>query len=269
MHQLRGIITLYKLACLLFSVFIVMTTAAHEKATYLGNSAVLVESGTSKILFDPFFHNGFGIYQLVPEKLHSSLMHGEAPYDNIDAIIISHAHEDHFSAKDVATYLKRFPAVKLFAPQQAIAELAGESIPEAQLFAFSLDFGDQPVTKTADELIVTGIRIPHAGWPSRKEIENIVFSVKMDGDKVSMHMGDAAPDDQHYLPYKEHWQSNPVNINFPPYWFFMSAEGRDILEKIFKVKKNVGVHVPMQTPKYLKEKQHEYFSEPTSSIKID
>lgn len=258
-----------KLACLLIALFITTTSSAHEKATYLGNSAVLVVSGASKILFDPFFHNGFGIYKLVPRELHKSVMHGEAPYDNVDAIFVSHAHGDHFSAKDVATYLKRFPSVTLFAPQQAIAELADKSIPDKQLVAFSLDFGDQPVTKTVDKLSVTATRIPHAGWPSRKEVENIVFSVKMEGDKVSMHMGDADPDDQHYLPYKEHWQSNPVDINFPPYWFFMSAEGRDILKNILKIEKNVGVHVPMQTPKYLKENQHEYFSEPTSSIKID
>ena len=35
-------------------------------ATYLGNEAVMVSLDDTKIIFDPFFHNNFGVYQLVP-----------------------------------------------------------------------------------------------------------------------------------------------------------------------------------------------------------
>lgn len=243
----------------------------HAVATYLGNSAVLVKSGDTKILFDPFFHNNFGIYRLVPEELHKAVLQGTSPYDNIDAIFISHAHEDHFSVRDVTRYLRQFPNVKLFAPAQAIQQIldsdkAKSSINSEQLLAFSLDFGDAPETKIVENFVVNATRIPHAGWPGRKDVENIVFSVKVKGGKTAMHMGDADPDDDHYLPYKQHWQDNPVDINFPPYWFFTSAEGRDILNKILVVKKNVGVHVPMPAPKYLTQHNHLYLSKPEEKI---
>jgi len=42
---------------------------AHEKhatATYLANEAVLISVAEHKVLFDPFFHNDYGTYQLVP-----------------------------------------------------------------------------------------------------------------------------------------------------------------------------------------------------------
>ena len=42
---------------------------AHEKhatATYLANEAVLILVAEHKVLFDPFFHNDYGTYQLVP-----------------------------------------------------------------------------------------------------------------------------------------------------------------------------------------------------------
>jgi hypothetical protein len=51
------------------------------------------------------------------------------------------------------------------------------------------------------------VRIPHAGWPGRADIENLVFRVTLKSQSESvtvMHMGDA--DDNHYLPYKSHWQ---------------------------------------------------------------
>ena len=69
--------------------------------TYLGNEAVMIESGSHKILFDPFFHNDYNTYQLVPEAIRNAIFNGEKPYDAIDIVFISHAHEDHFSAKDM------------------------------------------------------------------------------------------------------------------------------------------------------------------------
>lgn len=242
---------------------------AHGSAQYLGNSAVLVTSKQHKILFDPFFHNDFGIYQLVPDELRNRIMQGKAPYDSIDAIFISHAHEDHFSASDVATYLQRSPQTYLVAPQQALDMLADYKIPAQQLVGFSLQFGGPAQQKQVNELVIEAVRIPHAGWPARKEIENMVFRVKLGDTLTAMHMGDADPDDDHYLPYTGHWQKQQTDINFPPYWFFMSAEGRDILHDILNAKQHIGIHVPRKTPKYLKESGHRYFSLPGEKITIE
>lgn len=235
---------------------------AHSDAQYLGNSAVLVESNGKKVLFDPFFHNDFGIYQLVPEHIQHAIMQGDAPYDGIDAIVISHAHEDHFSASDVATYLGRFPKTRLIAPQQAIDLIAEYSLPATQLIGFDIAFDAPPQQKQVDDIRIQAVRIPHAGWPARKEVQNIVFQIVL-GDSFSvMHMGDADPDDVHYLPYKSHWQNHNTTVNFAPYWFFMSAEGRDILNEILQVEENIGVHVPREVPKFLKQSAYLYFSVP-------
>jgi hypothetical protein len=48
----------------------------------------------------------------------------------------------------------------------------------------------------------------------------------------------------------------------PPYWFYFSAEGRDILNDILNVKKSVGIHVPIQIPNQLKSIGQDYFSKP-------
>jgi hypothetical protein len=84
-----------------------------------------------------------------------------------------------------------------------------------------------------------------------------------------MYMGGADADDDHYLPFKAHFQANPVDINFPPYWFFMYAEGRDMLNEILSAQKTVGVHMPVKVPKYSVERDYLYFSEQGSSIQIE
>ena len=241
---------------------------AHERAntaTYLGNEAVLVTGTNSKVLFDPFFHQNFGQYQLVPEQIRVAIMQGTAPYDNIDAIVISHAHGDHFAAEDVLAYLRAFPATKLVAPQQAVdalTELDKAETVMTQISSVKLALGDTPTQIKVGEITFQAVRIPHAGWPGRADVENLVFRVSLDSDLTVMHMGDADPNDDHFLPHKTFWQERISDMAFPPYWFFSSAEGNDILEIIINAREHVGVHVPMVVPNSLRKSNKDYFSKP-------
>lgn len=255
-----------------------LSMAAHElhqtksgQSLYLGNEGVLVESGQSKILFDPFFHNDFGIYQLVPSDMVAAIHNGEAPFNNINAVFISHAHDDHFAAQEVLTYLQNHTDVRLYAPQQAIdklKELAGFEQISKRLSSIDLQFGDQPWQSDKFDLTVDAVRIPHAGWPGRKDIQNIVFRVTLDENVTVMHLGDADPDVNHYLPFNEHWQLKPTHQAYPPYWFFYSLEGRDILKSYLGVSESIGVHVPVKVPKLLLESGEKFFSKPGESVPI-
>ena len=90
------------------------------QTTYLGNEGIMVSDGHTTILFDPLYPNGFGTYQMVPEAMRKDLMAGAAPYENVDAIFISHMHPDHFSVDEVIKYLQSHDQVRLFAPAQAV-----------------------------------------------------------------------------------------------------------------------------------------------------
>lgn len=244
------------------------TNHASNYVKYLGNEALFIKVDDNKILFDPFFHDNIRIYQLVPDFLKSKITNGLAPFNNINVVFISHAHRDHFAVDEVVQYLLKYPQVKLVAPQQAIEKIIKQltenklTIDKQRLIGVKLAFGDQPWQMTLDELVIDAVRIPHAGWPSRAEVENIVFRVTLNGSSTIMHMGDADPDDDHYLPYKSFWQKKVTDINFPPYWFLYSAEGRDILDNIIGAKSNIGVHVPMDVPKQLKQSGRLFFSKP-------
>jgi len=230
---------------------------------YLGNEALLFTDGNTKILFDPFFHNDYGNYQLVPNNIRDAIFDAQPPYDNISAIVVSHAHGDHFAADDVAGYLAEYPKVKLIAPSQATEQvLARSAALLPQLISLELDFGDQPVTTQFDGIIAESVRIPHAGWPQRKEVANLVHRVTLPSGKTIIHMGDADPDDAHFEPFVKHWQQRDSDAAFPPFWFFLSNDGPMILEKRINAKQNIGVHVPLKVPEALKASGKTYFSEP-------
>jgi L-ascorbate metabolism protein UlaG (beta-lactamase superfamily) len=251
------------------------THPSNASAQYLGNEAVLITTDQHKLLFDPFFHKTFGIYQAVPDSIRQSMMDGKAPYNNVDFMFISHAHDDHFSAQDVLTYLTQHKHVKLFAPRQAVNQLTSlkpDKTIKDRLFSISLLPETIAWKKTIDNTLIEAVRIPHAGWPARADVENLVFRVtdnSSDNKKVTvMHMGDADPNPKHFLTHKNHWQKRKTSTAFPPYWFMLSREGQYILNNIINSHHNVGIHVPVKVPENLKQSGYDYFSKPGEQQEI-
>ncbi len=237
----------------------------NASATYLGNEGVLISSSAGNVLFDPFFHNNYGSYQLVPDEIRKAIFERKPPYDDINIILISHAHGDHFSAEDTVRYLQSNKAVTLIAPKQAMAminELEGSESLGSQLIPIALAVGDAPENLTLGQIQIESVRIPHAGWPSRKDVSNLVHRVSFGGEFSVIHMGDADPNDLHFKPHKKHWAKRINNLAFPPYWFYTSKQGPMILSNRLKAEHSVGVHVPVNTPSDLIESGADFFSKP-------
>lgn len=240
--------------------------AQAAQAHYLANSAVLITEGETKVLFDPLFHNNFGQYQLVPDDVRAAIFASSGPFAGVDAVFISHAHGDHFNAGDANQYLSQNSDVRFIAPQQAIDNMKKhEGWSEAftsRITAVNLEYGDAPVTIKVGDITATAVRIPHAGWPDprRVSVQNMVYRVSIDGGATVMHMGDADPREQHYTPFANHWQAKQTDTAFPPYWFFLSDGGTDILTNTLNVQDAVGVHVPIKVPQSLQDSGAQYFS---------
>ncbi len=244
-----------------------------SQINYLGNEGVMVVSGDTKLLFDPFFHNTFGIYTQVPKAIRHAIFQNIEPYNNIDALFISHAHGDHFDANDVLHYLLNNKNVLLIAPQQAIdllIPLKAFSQIKNRLHAINFQKDDKAVTIKMNQLTIEAIRIPHAGWPERADVQNIIFKVSAKNDFSVMHMGDADPNEAHYQDYQEFFKKI-TDVAFPPYWFALSVSGRNLMETTLNAKQYIGLHVPADVPSALKASKLDYFSEPGDKrvIKID
>ena len=243
----------------------------HADATYMANEAVLVVQGDTKIMFDPFYSNGFGTYQEVPDSMMAKVMAESAPFDGIDGIFVSHVHGDHFDGPKVLAYMQKNTAVNVFLPEQGakvIRELAGDDDQILnRLIAFELTEGGKPKSAEKNGLKVDAVRIPHAGWPApaRKDINNIVFRVTLDDGVTVMHMGDADINDAHYAPHEDHWRVKHTNQAFPPYWYFGNEEGRTILSERLRVGHATAVHVPIKVPAGLARSDYDYFSKPGES----
>jgi len=236
------------------------------EARYIANEGVLITQGETKIMFDPLPLSGFGTYPEVPEETKAHIMAGTGAYAGIDAVFISHAHTDHFSAANMIAYMQTHTSVKLVAPQQALDSMQKDENWDAALLeritAVDLEAGDKPQKIEFENISATAVRIPHAGWPApaRAAVQNIVFRVTLGKSATVMHMGDADANPVHYKPHARHWNKTRTDTAFPPYWFFLSDAGNAILSNDINAGKAIGLHVPIDVPQELKDSGADYLS---------
>jgi len=235
-------------ALVLFSSAVVAEPAS--QAYYLANAGVMVMRGETRVLFDPLFRNDFGIYDRVPAEMEQAILDAVPPFDDIDAVFISHSHEDHFDPALLKQLLERHATVHLFAPAPAVAELLEAGMQAGpRIHAIELGDHDPPMRIEAGELLVEAVRIPHSGWPhSNAEVENIAFRVTLAEATSVVHLGDADANDVHFEQTAPYWEQVRPNLALPPFWFFLSPEGRRIVGERIGALQAIGVHVPTKVP---------------------
>ena len=249
----------------LLTLILAPAASAHDPGTaaYIANEAVMVSQGETKILFDPLPLSGFGTYPEVPMDLRIQILNNKTPYDGIDAVFVSHAHRDHFDASAMNDLLGSVSHVHLVAPQQAVSMMRKDGLWQNEftdrITAVDLDFGDAPVEVSIGDISASAVRIPHSGWPSRADVQNMVYRVSLLETATVMHMGDADINMAHYAPYESHWQDRRTDLAFPPYWIYLYRNGQDILD-FMNVDRSVGIHVPIRVPDDLKVSGADFLS---------
>ena len=229
--------------------------AEHKlEAHYLANAGVMVAQGSSKILFDPFFRNDYGVYDLVPEGMERGIFEGEAPWDGVDAVFISHQHDDHFDPALLVSYLARWPEVQMYAPQQAVDQLlvAQPDVSESvlnRINGLALGRDSEPAEIIAGDIQIEAVQVAHAGWPSRHtEVHNVAFRVTLGDSATVVHLGDADKGREHYEPHRDYWAAREVRVAFAPIWLFLTEPGQYVLSEYVNAEFPIGVHVDDRVP---------------------
>jgi L-ascorbate metabolism protein UlaG (beta-lactamase superfamily) len=248
----------------LLTVAIGQPAIAHDadaRAHYLANEGIMVTHGETKVLFDPLFNESFGQYRLVPDDMRRALFAGEPPWDGVDAVFVSHYHDDHFSPRDMLELLRKRESIRLYAPAQAVAALREVSATDdeglfARVTSVALEYGDTPQRVGIPGLLIEAVRVPHSGWPdSQTHVENIAWRVTLDDHTTVLHLGDADTKDLHFAKHDQYWDQRMPHMAFPPYWYFLSDNGLKVLRERLRPAHSVGIHVPVTIPENAAERE--------------
>ena len=191
-----------KISTLLTILFLfnVATIALAEPlvVTYIANEGFLFESNGKKVLIDSLFSKGSYDRYLVPsqeilEKMYSSVL----PFNDIDVVLVTHHHWDHFNAKVAAKFLSNNKKTILVGSRQVHEKLKSQknyTAVSSQIKEINIDLFQK------EDLLINGInissiRLNHCpyfenGVNRHKDVLNIAYHINLNGNKI-FHTGDA------------------------------------------------------------------------------
>ena len=172
--------------------------------TYIANEGFLIESGDKKILIDALFKNNAIDFCDVPsEETIRNILTVKPPFDDVDLLLFTHQHIDHFDADLALTYMKNNKNCNLIGPQQVVDQLSeSEGYKEITERVHSIT----PPIGHSEHTNVNGIkllvlRFQHSSYfatdvetgkevDRHKNIQNLGFMINLGNYKI-LHIGDS------------------------------------------------------------------------------
>jgi L-ascorbate metabolism protein UlaG (beta-lactamase superfamily) len=210
--------------------------------TYIANEGVLISSGGKQVLIDGLHREYQRAYAFLPAPQRDLIETAKAPFDNIDLILVSHQHLDHFHPESVGLHLQHNPGAALVSSQQVIDEVEkkfkGYEAIKARVT------GATPPLKGRMALKAAGIEVEFLGLGHGTErhasIQNLGHVIKLGGKKL-LHVGDADTSAEIFAQFN--LDEEGIDVAFIPYWFLLGEAGQTVIREHIKPKHIIAVHV--------------------------
>jgi L-ascorbate metabolism protein UlaG (beta-lactamase superfamily) len=244
-----------------FGVF--LETSEVCTVTYIANEGFLIETKNHKVLIDGLFGNIKGNWCDQPNDSVSSLMlKGIAPFDDIDIILITHKHTDHFNVSLVAGFLLNNQKSVLICPEEVgeklkrnagyskisdrINSLKSNNIFDTALFVNKIKIEVLKFNHGSyfEKDSVTGMT-----YDLHKDVENFGYVIESDGFSI-FHSGDASfSDKSHFGSYG--FGKRSFDIVFLDRTF-LRKEGQELMNEFIHTKNLVFMHIEPLKGEYYK-----------------
>ncbi len=234
---------------------------------YIANEGVLISTKNKQVLIDGLHRKYREIYAYPPDDLRKKLEGALSPYNNVDLLLVSHLHGDHFHPESIGLHLKNNPKSILASSEQIINEVKKDFVDyeeiKSQIKLVSPEW-KKSVEKDFDGVKVKFLGLRH-GSERFKWIQNLGHLIEIDGKKF-LHVGDADMTEENFSVYKLNEEN--VDVAFIPYWFLLSENGRKLVKKQFDPKHIIAVHVGTNDGKEVSETLKKHYSDITVFTKI-
>jgi L-ascorbate metabolism protein UlaG (beta-lactamase superfamily) len=213
------------------------------EVTFYDLSGFLVQIGDKKILIDALF-GWFPRYD-PPQEAFDRVISGEPPFDDIDLVLVTHNHPDHFSADEVSTFLQDSPETALVSSYQVVREIRANN-PELvnPIYSINIAAGEQE-TITLEGIQIDCLYISH-GMP---DLLNLGFVVTV-GQISWFHSGDISTEDvsvgdlvAYQLPERK------LDLAFVPISLLTVEEFHPFILEGIQAKYLVPTHYPYEDPR--------------------
>jgi len=257
-----------KFSGLLF-LFITMTlqlyTQTNSTVTYLANEGFLIESQGKKILIDGIFDDKTINYADVPsDELLSSITSSNSPFNDVDVLLVTHMHRDHFSSIPVGKHLLNNSQAILICNSQTAEKFESE-FPDYDKISSQVIISSPELEKTTN-LNVNGISITTFGLlhstyfvkDDKGNEKDLHAKIKVNGYLVEigdfsfMHTGDTLF--PQHTSFFENFELDKKDLDVL-FLFGPDDESRRIVNEHMKPNEIILMHLPAE-----KSVVNEYYS---------
>jgi uncharacterized protein (TIGR02145 family) len=208
--------------------------------TYIGNAGFMIQAGGKKVLVDALFEGTTDVLGPLPELL-VQMMDAHGPFANVDLLLVTHPHCDHFNPKLVIEFLRHHAHCQLVAHTRVVDRLRNEE-GFAQIMGQIHEVKQEP--GAFEHLSLNGISLDalclyHMSADS--SMKNLAFIVELGGVRF-LHMGDSSIDQSEAHLNNYPFQRSPVDLLFLNRIDRSEAARKFIAEKI-KPSQIVAMHI--------------------------
>jgi len=220
---------------------------ATVEVTYIANEGVLLAAGETQVLIDGLHRQYRPAYPFLPEPYREQIETAQVPFNQIDVILVSHMHLDHFHAESVVRHLRHNSGATLVSSEQVVGEVqkhADYAAVSSRVRTITPPLRQRSST-TAGGVQIEVLGVGH-GIDRHETIQNLGHVITLGGKKL-LHIGDASTDDASIFEAFNLDEAG-IDVAFLPVWFLTSDEGAAIVRQHIKPAHIVAVHMSAEDP---------------------
>jgi L-ascorbate metabolism protein UlaG (beta-lactamase superfamily) len=231
--------------------------------TYIANDGFLLETKNSKVLIDALFGGIKGNWCDQPgDSVSNLILQGMSPFENIDIVLVTHKHTDHFNEQLVINFLKDNQNTFLICPEQVNDVLKNNtsySTVSKRIHPINPDNEfDTPIA--IKKTNIRALRFKHGSffetdsvtgekYDLHRVVENLGYIIDADGFSF-FHSGDCSfSDKSHFETY--HFSERDFDVVFLDRTF-LRKEGQEIMNSFINTRDLVFMHIEPGKAEYYK-----------------
>jgi L-ascorbate metabolism protein UlaG (beta-lactamase superfamily) len=225
--------------------------------TYIANEGFLIESEAGKILIDALFHDPrINFCDVPPQEVLEKMENAEAPFHDVDLVLVTHDHWDHFSVRSVTRHMKANPKSMLICTSPAAEKIRNECSFHDELSGRVKEVASalyESVDLDINGIPVRAHRMRHGQYMEKDEktgemrdrhaeVQNLVYLIEMGGTRF-LHMGDATLKINREFVQSLVLEKQHIRVAFVEY-FDTDQESKEILENHVRPDHIIFMHLP-------------------------
>lgn len=220
-----------------------------NRITYIANAGVMIEVNGKKILIDALNNDKIPLYKTPTDEAREMIIQGKPPFDNIDVMLFTHHHSDHFDTDSTIEFIKHNRHTFILSTGETISKIESqlsllndgttndlENIRLVQL---------NPALHKAESFNVNGINLQaismlHEG-KEYEAVQNLAYLIDVQGTTL-LHVGDAKPYDGNFAHHN--FIEENIDALIAPFSYVGILPGRRVINEHIKPHKIATVHLP-------------------------